>query len=148
MTEENWGKYSEIISFQSNFEKEKWFAKNNLQMLPTDTTCNFWANGNLSGKGNVWVPWDFVISGLNALCDGKRTRYVTDVWSQSVNEQNPQSRRISCFHWCLCARGQGVRLAGNWELGGSKNLKLFDYNRMFWMWVVFHIHITRNQSRS
>jgi hypothetical protein len=48
-------------------------------MLPTDLTCNFWASGNLTEKGNVWVPWDFVVSGLNALYEGKHTRYVTDV---------------------------------------------------------------------
>jgi hypothetical protein len=61
-------------------------------MLPTDLTYNFWANVNLTEKGNVWVFWDFVVLGLNALYEGKHTRYVTDVWSQKMNVQNPHSR--------------------------------------------------------
>jgi len=31
-------------------------------MLPTELTCNFWANGNLGENGNVGVSWDFVVS--------------------------------------------------------------------------------------
>jgi hypothetical protein len=52
MTEENYVRASEINNFQSNFEKRR-FPKNNLQNLPTDPSCNLWANGNLTDKGNV-----------------------------------------------------------------------------------------------
>jgi hypothetical protein len=51
MTKKNWAKSSERIIFQSIYKKK--FPKNILQMLPTDLTCNFWANGNLCEKGNV-----------------------------------------------------------------------------------------------
>ena len=61
MTEENWGKASEITGFAVRFWTSN-FPKESLQLLPTELTCNFWSNGKLTEKGKVGVSWDFVVS--------------------------------------------------------------------------------------